>query len=803
MRQIFLALLTVFARETHADAAKKDLMPFFDLHCMDCHDADTKKGGFDLEALLSLPGNLATHKKWVRVYDVTSLGEMPPAKKPRPEAAELKAFCESLGNILKSEHLEQKGTVLRRLNRQEYQNTVQQLFGVRAEVGKLLPEDARSHYFDTVGSALAVSSTQMQLYLDTAVQVLDEALTLSPKPETKKLVRTLNVPSNRDYFKRNFWLETADGSVVIFDEGNFPSTAIPQFRAPTAGTYRVKVTGSGYQMKEPLIFAMIVGDFTRGGENVYHSFHELPADHLASVEVTLDLQEKDAIKVSPQSLKRAGKLPQRNPAGVKHYEGEGMLLKEVVIEGPLLEEWPPRGRKLLLGDVVVKEVEPSDPKQKKKKGYVPKYKVEVANPQLAMRQALPGFLCALFRRPVKEAEVLPYQQLFEKEWAQSHDYLTAMRSVGIAAMCSSSFLYLHEPRGKLTDHALATRLSYFLQRGAPDTELLQLANAGKLEDAEVLKQQTERLLKSPSFQRFINDFTDGWLNLREIDFTTPDKILYPEYDPFLKDSMLRETRSFVHEIIEKNLGIQNLIRSDFALLNRRLAEHYGIDNIANSEVQRVTLPADSLRGGILTQASVLKVSANGTNTSPVLRGVWVNERILGIEPQPPPPGVPGVEPDIRGAKTLRELLDKHRNMVSCQGCHTVIDPPGFALESFDVIGGWRDHFRSMGEGKKLALQVKGKNVRYMQGPPVDASGVMANGDKFQNISEFKQLLLTKWQDPIARCLLDKFITFATGREMGFSDREELDKIITQTRSKQHPVRDLIHAVVQSSIFQSE
>jgi hypothetical protein len=803
MRKSGLALFLCTISGINLCAVDTAVKPFLEQHCIDCHDADAKKGGLDLEDLLAKPYSPATHKKWVRVYDVSASGEMPPAKKPRPEVAALKAFSDSLAASLKEEHLAQKGTVLRRLNRQEYENTVQQLLGIRTEVGKLLPEDGRSHHFDTVGSALSISSTQMQLYMDTASRVLDEALTLSPKPESATKSYTLNVPKNQEYFRRNFWLAEPNGSVVFFDEGNFPSTQVPQFKAKVAGRYRIKVTGSGYQMTEPLIFTLIVGKFDRGGDNDYHSFHELPQDQLGTVEMTLDLQESDGIKISPQNLKRVGKTPQQDAGGVKAYKGGGMRLKEVVIEGPLLEEWPPRGRKLLLGDVAVKEQEPSQPKLKKRKGYVPTYKVEVADPQAAMRQALPGFLQALFRRPLTETEILPYAQLFEKEWAQSQDYMTAMRSVGIAAMCSPSFLYLHEPQGQLKDHALATRLSYFLNRSTPDAELLRLAAAGQLSQAGELAKQTERLLKSPLAQRFIIDFTNGWLNLREIDFTTPDKILYPEYDPFLKDAMLRETRGFFRELVEKNLSTQNLIRSDFALLNQRLAEHYSLPAVSGAELQRVSLPADSVRGGVLTQASILKVSANGTNTSPVLRGVWVNERILGIEPQPPPPGVPGVEPDIRGAKTLRELLDKHRNMVSCQGCHSVIDPPGFALESFDVIGGWRDHFRSMGEGKKLSLQVNGKNVRYKQGPTVDASGEMPGGDKFQNIREFQQLLLTKKRDQVAHCLLEQLMTFATGREMGFSDREELHSIIAKTSSQQHGVRDLIHAIVQSSIFQHE
>lgn len=246
----------------------------------------------------------------------------------------------------------------------------------------------------------------------------------------------------------------------------------------------------------------------------------------------------------------------------------------------------------------------------------------------------------------------------------------------------------------------------------------------------------------------------------------------------------------------------NLVQSDFALLNARMARHYGVPGVSGLEMRKVKLPAGSKRGGILTHASILKVSANGTNTSPVVRGVWVNERLLGIEPQPPPPGIPGVEPDIRGATTLRELLEKHRNMESCNGCHRVIDPPGFALENYDVIGGWRERFRSIGEGEQVNLKIEGRRVRYRLGPAVDAAGELPTGAKFANLDEFKTLLLAA-EDRVARCVMEKLLIFATGREMGFSDRAEIARLVAQSKAKGHGLRDMVHAVVGSEIFLSK
>ena len=262
-------------------------------------------------------------------------------------------------------------------------------------------------------------------------------------------------------------------------------------------------------------------------------------------------------------------------------------------------------------------------------------------------------------------------------------------------------------------------MSYFLTRTLPDDTLIALASKGELSKPEVRKRELERLLKSTNFERMISDFTDAWLNLREMDFTAPDKELFPEYDQYLRYSMPLETRAFFKELINKNLPVKNIVDSNFVMVNGRLAQLYGIPNVSGSEIRKVSLPNGINRGGFLTQASILKVSANGTNTSPVVRGVWVMERILGQTPSPPPPGVPGVEPDIRGATTLREKLDKHREVDSCNSCHSKFDPLGFALEEFNPIGGQRDFYRSLNrKAPKVKTVVRGRGVRYHKGPNV-------------------------------------------------------------------------------------
>ena len=234
----------------------------------------------------------------------------------------------------------------------------------------------------------------------------------------------------------------------------------------------------------------------------------------------------------------------------------------------------------------------------------------------------------------------------------------------------------------------------------------------------------------------------------------------------------------------------------------RFVEKHRQPGVTGLAMQKVKLPPDSHRGGLLTQASILKVSANGTSTSPVIRGVWVLERLLGITPRPPPPGTPGVEPDIRGATTVREILEKHRTLESCNGCHRVIDPHGFALESYDVIGGWRDRFRSLGEGQWVDRKVEGRRVRYKLGPAVDAAGAMPTGEAFRDYAGFQKLLLAS-EDRVAQSVTEKLLIFATGRALGFSDRQEVARLVAASKTKQHATRDLLHEVVQSEIFRSK
>jgi hypothetical protein len=278
----------------------------------------------------------------------------------------------------------------------------------------------------------------------------------------------------------------------------------------------------------------------------------------------------------------------------------------------------------------------------------------------------------------------------------------------------------------------------------------------------------------------------------------PDPALYPEYDNVLKVAMVKEALLFFDEVLEDDLSLTNFVSSDFTLLNGRLARHYGIPGVTGQEFKKVSLPPGSHRGGVLTMAAVMKVTANGTTTSPVIRGAWVLDRVLGTPPPKPTVDVEAVEPDIRGATTIREQLAKHRQRAECASCHSKIDPPGFALESFDVIGGWRDYYRSVGKGEPAV--VNGRKMRYLKGPDVDASDVLRDGQKFKNIDEFKQLLL-KDKDQLARALTEKLLTYSTGGPPTRADESEIETIVANVRANDYGFRTLVHAVVQSQAFQ--
>lgn len=798
---IMLAVFSIVQSGIHAqDNAKptttetgfaKELMPFFTNNCLGCHDDQTKKGGLDLS---SLSDNLSDKKlmsKWIRIHDRIAKGEMPP--RGRLEAKEKATFLKTLANELTSADARHNSTVIRRLNRYEYEHTLHDLLGIRVNLKDMLPEDGKAHGFDNLGEALDVSSVHLERYLSAGEAALNAAIhkDLPPNKTTKRYSFADGRGAN---FVGSHWLKRADDSIVFFSRSQYPPVTLQTFSAPIDGKYHIRIRGYGYQSGDPVNFSVFSGPKNKGASSVLHGHFSVPQDQPTTIELTCFLDRGDSLRLFPHIPGNFGELKKQ---GVKAYKGQGLAVQYVEVEGPIID-WPGKGHELLFGDLsIVREVP-------KKKWMKPTAEIVSKSPSTDAKERLTKVLPLLFRRPVDSESLNRYLSVFESQLESGANFESALRTSYLAALCSPRFLFRIEPNGKLDDYALATRLSYFLWSSMPDETLLSLAAKGQLQDSKVLREQTERLLNDPKAKRFTKHFVGQWLNLREIDFTVPDKQLYPEFDDLLHEAMVQETELFFEEVLHQKRSLLDFIDSDWTILNERLATHYRIDGVKGLDFRKVTLPKNSHRGGVLTHASVLRVSANGTTTSPVVRGAWVLERIIGEPPPPPPPGIPGVEPDIRGATTLRQLLEKHRNVSSCASCHKHIDPPGFALENYDVMGGYRENYRSLGREfpSPPKMETFGKRVAWRVGPKVDASGVTADGKAFDNLEDYKSILLADKQK-ITRALVEKVATYATGRGMGFSDRPIIQQIAMSVERKDFEFRELIHEIVQSELFRKK
>ena len=428
------------------------------------------------------------------------------------------------------------------------------------------------------------------------------------------------------------------------------------------------------------------------------------------------------------------------------------------------------------------------------------------NPQQDAERLLRDFIRAAYRRPVQESDVQRFLGLFKREFALGSGFARSMLTAYTGVLVSPGFVYVEEQPGKLDDWALATRLSLFLWNSTPDAALRARAERGELRKPEVLRKETQRLLDDPKSRRFVDAFTDYWLDLRKIDDTSPSATIYNDYelDEPLKMAALDETQLFFAELLRADLPARHIVASDFTYLNERLANHYGIPGVTGAQMRRVALPPGSERGGLMTMASVLKITANGTTTSPVLRGHWITERILGHETRPPPPSVKAVEPDIRGAVTIRQQLAKHRDNPSCASCHVKMDPPGFALESFDVMGARRDRYRAVAENVKPipGYGMNGQAFAFHYGLPVDAAGELPDGRAFTDVKEFKRLILSD-EASIARNVAKQLVAFGTGAPVRYSDRAELERILQRARARNYGVRTLVEEIVRSDLFQSK
>jgi len=509
---------------------------------------------------------------------------------------------------------------------------------------------------------------------------------------------------------------------------------------------------------------------------------------------------------------RPGASRWQNPLAEKDGQ-PGVVFRWLEVEGPIYDEWPPLGHKLMFGDlpmVTRKEKTVDNPAETNRFGQrrfrqPPGVEVTSKKPTADAERLMGEFIRRAYRRAVDETDVKHFLPVVRAALKKGNNFTDAMIAGYTAVLCSPEFVCLEEKPGRLDDFALASRLSFFLWNSAPDDELRAVAARGQLHQPDVLRAQTERLLTHPRSRQFVDAFLDYWLDLRRMLATAPDANLYGDYylDDLLTESAQAETQLFFAELLREDLPARNIVASDFAMLNERLAAHYELPPVQGVALRRTPLPKDSVRGGLMAQAAVLKVTANGTTTSPVLRGAWIMERILGQKPPPPPPSVPAVEPDIRGAVTIRQQLDQHRTLETCNACHAKIDPAGFAFENFDVMGGWRDRYRAEGGDKpEPGLAKSGQKFAFHYALPVDASGELPDGRKFRDVREFKELLLAD-EKQLARNLARQLTVYATGAPVRFADRERIEGILDRAASSHYGVRSLIHELVQSELFRNK
>ncbi|MDA1095131.1 MAG: DUF1592 domain-containing protein [Acidobacteria bacterium] len=703
-------------------------------------------------------------------------------------------------------------TPLRRLTRLEYGYTIADLLlvdeAIGSELALNLPAEADSGGFDTVAANQAMSPLHVQSYLATADRALDAALTVGPPPPVERYEidyagsRYLYGISMATGLGVGIVKQLDDAYVAFFDFGStytFHSMS-EGVAIPYPGRYKVTVEAYPYQAETPV--GLMVYRGTKAGvaaslDELIGSF-DLTGDEPTPIELTPFMRPGDLIGMTPADLDMPPdvdhtKLSPADPSIgyreiLKTYPGEGVALKSLTIEGPLLDAWPPESTRRLLAGVEFDE-----------DGAIQLTK----DPYAHVVDIVTAFAPRAFRRSVDDAEVEAYALLARPLLDEGRPFLDAVRVPLRAILSAPSFLFhggSASSSAELDDVELATRLSYFLWRSTPDATLLELARDGRLSAPSVLTAQVERMLDDPKTTRFVDDFAGQAFRLYEMGATSPDPGIYPEYDDRLGQAMAKETRLFVAELIAENLGVGSLIDADFTFLNRRLAEHYGVPGVVGMEMRKVDLPPDSPRGGLLTQASVHKITANGTTTSPIPRGNFVLANLLGRPAPPPPAAVDIPEPDTRGTTTIREQLDAHRASPVCANCHRTIDPPGFAMESFDPIGGFRTSYRISGGTRNFGdFEVA---APYAEGAPVDASGVTPDGDRFTDIDAYKRLLLENELDAVARHLASQLLVFSTGAEVEFADRATVDAILDAGRAEGHPMRTMIHRVVGSDLFKS-
>jgi len=834
---LHLPLLTVSLSAASLDPS---VPKFVDRYCMDCHDADTAKGDREFEGLLKTPDSVSQYQALEEVLEQLNLGEMPPKKKKQPTDAERRKIVAEITRYLTSAEASTKSpsTVMRRLTRYEYNNTIRDLLGVdtvAADMTRLFPSDPRTHGFANLGSSQALSEHQLNLYMEAARSYLDLALVFGrKKPDRREWVfsprdfngekKNVGTVRYRVWDKDYQHLDIAHGQPV--DSGPTYPKEFAGKGVPVEGRYRIRVTATAKGRKHPYDPAIFPNDLSvplqlglwhvpdesflgkRVSEGrVLIGAYDLPDDERMVIDETVwmpagslpyvhwingpgaskRIMRELTERYHPEAERRSQtKIDRLREQGVKVsedalkqkvwisdlYQGPRVRLYGMTIEGPLHDQWPPAGHQNVVG--------------------------QETNPRsIKVAELLTAFASKAFRRPVPQREVAHQIEFVRRQMSAGLGKTEALKQGLAAILTSPRFLFLDEgdpaKSGPLDDHQLANRLSYALWCSMPDGQLSELAANGRLRDSKILAAEIDRLIDHPRSAAFVEHFTDAWLQLYKIGSMPPGDKQFPAYyRGRLEPAMKTETRLFVADALKQNRSLKHLINSRSTFVNGSLARHYGLTNVTGNAFQKVAFPTGGRRAGLLGHASVLTATANGVETSPVVRGVWVLENILGTPPSPPPPDVPPIEPDTRGATTIREQLAKHRNVAACADCHAKIDPWGFALEFYDPIGGFREHYP--------IIRTDGK-ISERQGKRIDGSGELPGGEFIRNDDGLRKELLNR-NDLFARNLIKKFLTYANGRELTFRDNAEIDRLTKRLAASGNGFRDLVRSCLQSDIFRN-
>jgi hypothetical protein len=797
-----LLLIPTWAAAQNANSQStqsfRDAMePLLNSSCVDCHEGDNETG-LDLSELGSDLSEKTTFAQWERIFKRVSAGEMPPKSEDRPDPNDLNTGMTALKAALHLQSLRRQNVsgrvTARRLTKREFGNTLRDLLFIDGAFEQGIPDEMEAGSFDTVGANQRLSSMHMEGYLAAVDKALNEAIQLGRNPYQKPRGQIMLLGFMRNWHDKP--LNEGGGISRIIDDGKgvalFRDTDyLTAFAKPYRhGKYRIIADVAGFQSKTPVTAKFLVKSQS-GSAKLIKSVDLPESGQRQTVEIETFLEAGDTpylTLVTPEPF--AGLVAS---GGSKTYKGRGLAIYSQKIEGPLVDSWPPRSTQQIFTGIEI--VSKSD------SNFGP-FKLELTRKPIEhIEEILTGLAARFFRRPVSQDELQPFLQLAKEALDDERSFIDSLRISLSSMLTSPQFLLFKESNGELDDHAIANRLSYFIWKSLPDDELFELASQQKLSNPEVLEQQVDRMLNDSKSERFVADFVGQWLRLYHLNVTSPDEKLYPEYDELLADAIPMETELFFQNLIDDNLSLTNLVDSDFTFVNRRLAEHYQFKGVKGQDFQKIDIPIESKRGGILTQAAILKTTANGTTTSPVMRGNFVLTNLLGTPPSPPPPSIGSIEPDTRGKTTIREILAAHRDMDSCATCHRNIDPPGFALESFDPIGGFRKRYRASNGIKPEQAGFFGMKT-YKRGPKVDPSGITSNGIEFSDVSEFKALLLNQ-KDQIARNFIEQLVTYSTGAEIQFADKEVIDSILDQTRDANFPVRLIIHKVVQSRLIRNK